>query len=235
MKHKGEGHRQRLREKFLESGISGFHDYEVIELLLTLATPRKDCKDTAKELLNRFETLPGVFEASAGELQEIKGVGPKNLLGLKLIKAAADKYLEARLIQKNPLNNSKDLFDYLYHRIRDKNRECFLTIFLNARNRVLATEILFEGTLTASSVYPREVIQAALNHRAAALIFSHNHPSGDTKPSRDDIALTRRLVFAAKVMGITVHDHLIIGANRHFSFADHGYIGRMNKEYEDIT
>ena len=129
MKHKGEGHRQRLREKFLESGISGFHDYEVIELLLTLATPRKDCKDTAKELLNRFETLPGVFEASAGELQEIKGVGPKNLLGLKLIKAAADKYLEARLIQKNPLNNSKDLFDYLYHRIRDKNRECFLTIF----------------------------------------------------------------------------------------------------------
>jgi len=234
LKHKGEGHRQRLQKKFLTSGLSGFHDYEIIEFLLTLATPRKDCKDAAKALLKRFETLQGVFEASAGELQEIKGIGPKNLLGLKLIKAAADKYLEKKLIQKNPLNNSKELFQYLYHRIRDKNRECFLAVFLNARNRVLATEVLFEGTLTASSVYPREVIQAALNHKAAALIFSHNHPSGDTQPSHDDIALTRRLVFAGKVMGITVHDHLIIGDNGHFSFADQGYIARMNQEFEDI-
>lgn len=234
MKHKGEGHRQRLQKKFLASGLSGFHDYEIIELLLTLATPRKDCKDAAKALLKRFETLQGVFEASASELQEIKGIGPKNLLGLKLIKAAADKYLEKKLIHKNPLNNSKELFRYLRHRIRDKNRECFLALFLNARNRVLATEVLFEGTLTASSVYPREVIQAALNHKAAALIFSHNHPSGDTKPSQDDIALTRRLVFAGKVMGMTVHDHLIIGDNEHFSFADQGYIARMNQEFEDI-
>jgi len=234
LKHKGEGHRQRLQKKFLASGLSGFHDYEIIELLLTLATPRKDCKDAAKALLKRFETLQGVFEASASELQEIKGIGPKNLLGLKLIKAAADKYLEKKLIHKNPLNNSKELFRYLRHRIRDKNRECFLALFLNARNRVLATEVLFEGTLTASSVYPREVIQAALNHKAAALIFSHNHPSGDTKPSQDDIALTRRLVFAGKVMGMTVHDHLIIGDNEHFSFADQGYIARMNQEFEDI-
>ena len=228
--HKGEGHRQRLREKFLASGLSGFHDYEVIELLLTLATPRKDCKDAAKAALKHFKTLQGVLEASPKALCEVSGIGPKNLLGIKLIKAVADRYLEKRLIRKDPLNNSKELFDYLYHRIREKNRECFNVVFLDAKNKVITTETLFEGTLTASSVYPREVVLSALNHNAAALIFAHNHPSGDPKPSPDDFSITRQLVFACKVMGITVHEHLIIGDNRYFSFADEGHIARMNRE-----
>jgi len=231
-RHKGEGHRKRLRDKFLTSGLSGFHDYEVVELLLTLATPRKDCKAAAKEALRRFKTLQGVLEASAKELCEVDGIGPKNLLGIKLIKAVGDRHLKGKLIEKDPLNNSQELFDYLYHSIRDKSRECFNVIFLDAKNRVISTETLFEGTLTASSVYPREVVIAALNHRAAALIFAHNHPSGDPQPSTEDVAITRRLVFACKVMGITVHEHLIIGNNRYFSFADQGYIARMNREFE---
>jgi DNA repair protein RadC len=230
--HKGKGHRERLREKFLNSGLSGFHDYEVIELLLTLATPRKDCKDAAKASLKRFKTFQGVLEASPTALCEVPGIGPKNLLGIKLIKAVADRYLEKRLIRKDPLNNSRELFDFLYHSIREKSRECFTVLFLDAKNRVVATEILFEGTLTASSVYPREVIIASLNHHAAALIFAHNHPSGDPKPSPEDISITRQLLFACKVMGITVHEHLIIGDNRYFSFADHGYIARMNREFD---
>lgn len=230
--HKGKGHRERLRKKFLASGLSGFHDYEVIELLLTLATPRKDCKDAAKASLKRFKTLQGVLEASPAALCEVPGIGPKNLLGIKLIKAVADRYLEKRLIHKDPLNNSKELFDYLYHGIREKSRECFTVLFLDAKNRVLATEILFEGTLTASSVYPREVILAALNHHAAALIFAHNHPSGDPDPSPEDISITRQLIFACRAIGITVHEHLIIGDNRHFSFADQGYIARMNREFD---
>jgi DNA repair protein RadC len=228
--HKGKGHRERLRKKFLDSGLSGFHDYEVIELLLTLATPQKDCKDAAKASLERFKTLQGVLEASPAALCEVPGIGPKNLLGIKLIKAVADRYFEKRLIHKDPLSNSKELFDYLYHGIREKNRECFTVLFLDAKNRVLGTEILFEGTLTASSVYPREVILAALNHHAAALIFAHNHPSGDPDPSPEDISITRRLIFACKAIGITVHEHLIIGDNRYFSFADQGYIARMNRE-----
>jgi DNA repair protein RadC len=126
----------------------------------------------------------------------------------------------------------KELFDYLYHGIREKSRECFMVLFLDAKNRVLATEILFEGTLTASSVYPREVILAALNHHAAALIFAHNHPSGDPDPSPEDISITRQLIFACRAIGITVHEHLIIGDNRHFSFADQGYIARMNREFD---
>src|SRR3989339_238395 len=122
--HKGAGHRRRLREKFLSSGLSGFHDYEVIELLLTLATPRRDCKDAAKAALRRFKTLQGVLEASPGELCEIEGIGLKNLFGIKLVHSAARRYLEKRLINKDPINNSKELFEYLNHDLRDKNIEC---------------------------------------------------------------------------------------------------------------
>jgi DNA repair protein RadC len=230
--NKGEGHRKRLRDKFLDSGLTGFHDYEIVELLLTLAMPRKDCKDAAKTAMRQFKTLQGVLEASPKALCEVPGIGPKNLFGIKLIKAVADRYLKKRLLHKDVLNNSKELFEYLYHSIRDKNRECFNVVFLDAKNRVAATETLFEGTLTASSVYPREVVLVALNHHAAALIFAHNHPSGDPKPSQEDVAITRQLVFACKVVGITVHEHLIIGNNRYFSFADEGYISRMNREYD---
>lgn len=234
-RHKGAGHRQRLRERFLTGGLEGFHDYEVIELLLTLATPRKDCKDAAKAALNRFKTLQGVFEASSRELCKVAGIGPKNLFGIKLIKAVADRYLQKRLIHKDALNDSRALFDYLYHQIGDKRRESFKVIFLNAKNQVIAADTISEGTLTASNVYPREVIQAALGHDAAALIFAHNHPSGDAKPSSEDIAVTRQLVFAGKVMGIVVHEHIIIGGGGYFSFADQGYIERMNREFEKLT
>jgi len=230
--HKGEGHRQRLRERFLKSGLDGFQDYEVIELLLTLGTPRKDCKDAAKAALTRFRTLQGVLEASSHELGEIDGVGPKNFFGLKLIKAVSDRYLEKKLINKNPVNNSKELFDYLYHSIRDKTREYFKIVFLDSKNRVISTETHSKGTLTASSVYPREVVYSALRHKAAALIFAHNHPSGDPKPSPEDIAITRQLVFAGKVMGITVHEHIIIGDNCYYSFADQGQIVQMGREFD---
>ncbi|MFW5855595.1 MAG: JAB domain-containing protein, partial [Thermodesulfobacteriota bacterium] len=188
---KGEGHRERLRDKFLNAGLDGFLDYEVIELLLTLATPRKDCKAPAKAALERFKTLQGVFEASPKELMQVKGIGPKNVFGIRLIKAVADRYLERKVVGKRPIHNARELFDYLYFNMKDRHRECFKVIFLDARNQVLATQTLFEGTLTASSVYPREVVQAALEHRAASLIFAHNHPSGDPNPSREDIAITR--------------------------------------------
>ena len=149
--HKGEGHRQRLRERFLSSGLDGFHDYEVVELLLTLATPRKDCKQMAKEALKRFKTLPGVLEASPAELQEIAGIGPKNIFGLKLIPAVARRFLKKRLLDRPILNNSKQLFEFLTFELRDKPREAFLAIFLNAKNKVLGIETLFEGTLTSKA------------------------------------------------------------------------------------
>ncbi len=230
--YKGEGHRKRLREKFLSSGLEGFHDYEVIELLLTLATPRKDCKDQAKAALKRFKTLQAVIEAPAEQLQEIKGIGPKNVFGIKFVRAVAERYLQKKIIKKDPIRSSRELFDYLYHSLRDKKREIFKVVFLDAQNRIITIEDISEGTLTASSVYPREVVEAALRHHAAGLFLVHNHPSGVPKPSREDKRITRELVHACRVMGITVHEHLIIGDNSYFSFADHGYISEINRQYE---
>jgi DNA repair protein RadC len=232
--HKGQGHRRRLRERFMTAGLDGFHDYEVVELLLTLATPRQDCKQAAKQALNRFETLPGVLEASDVQLCEVDGLGPRNIFGLKLIKAVAERYLIKKLEHKDALNNSGVLFDYLKHRIRDKQREYFEVIYLDAKNRVLSTQTLFQGTLTASSVYPREVVRAAMDHNAAALIFAHNHPSGDPAPSSEDGAITRRLVFACRLVDIVVHEHIVIGDDRYFSFADQGYIRQYHQEFESI-
>ena len=230
--HKGAGHRQRLRERFLDAGLEGFHDYEVIELLLTLATPRKDCKDAAKAALKRFKTLQGVLDASPKELCQVPGIGPTNLFGLKLIPAVSRRYLKRRLIGKQALTHSRALFDYLNHSIRDRNKECFAAIYLDAKNRVIADEILFTGTVTASAVYPREVVRAALAHAAAAVIFAHNHPSGDPAPSPDDLAITRKLIQACGLMGITVHDHLIIGREGYFSFADQGHMASMKTALE---
>jgi DNA repair protein RadC len=152
-----------------------------------------------------------------------------------LIKSVADRYLEKKIIHKDAINDSRALFDYLHHHIGDKRREFFKVIFLNSKNKVIAADTISEGTLTASSVYPREVIQAALSHDAAALIFAHNHPSGDPEPSSEDVAVTRQLVFAGKVMGLVVHEHIIIGDNQYYSFADQGHIESMNREFEKLT
>lgn len=230
---KNQGHRKRLRDRFMDSGLSGFHDYEVIELLLTLGTPRKDCKEPAKAALRQFKTLQGVFEASTTELSQIPGIGPANQLGIRLIKEAANRYLEHRIIDQDPIRHSKDLLNYLNMSIRDKAQECFVAVFLNAKNKVITGEVLFTGTLTATSVYPREVVRAALDHKAAAVIFAHNHPSGDPHPSPEDLSMTRQLVFALKLMGVTVHEHLVIGAGGHYSFAEHGHMARFNHEFHE--
>lgn len=230
--NKAKGHRQRLRDRFLRNGLDGFHDYEVIELLLSLNTPRKDCKQSAKKLMARFRTFPAVLEASNKALCDIDGVGPVNSLGIKLIKAVADRYLKTKLISKDVVSNPRDLIDYLNQAIGHRNKEVFAAIFLDAKNRVLTSKVLFEGTLTSSSVYPREVIVSALEHNAAAIIFAHNHPSGDVKPSSSDVRITRQLFFALKYVGIIVHEHMIISNEGHYSFAAQGYISEFNTEFE---
>jgi DNA repair protein RadC len=230
--HKGAGHRGRLRDRFLKSGLEGFQDYEIIELLLTLGTPRKDCKQAAKAALKQFKTLQGVLDATPGELRKVPGIGPVNLIALKLVPAVSRRYLQQKIEGRKVLANSKALFDYLNHSIRDKKEECFMAIYLDAKNRVIGDEILFAGTVTASAVYPREVVRAALAQTAAAVIFAHNHPSGDPAPSPDDMAITRKLVEACALMGITVHEHLIVGREGYYSFADHGHMGRIRSEID---
>ncbi len=233
--HRGKGHRKRLKDRFLKNGLQGFHDYEVIELLLSLNTPRKDCKQSAKLLLNRFKTFQGVLEASHESLCDIEGVGPSNSLGIRLIKEVSDRYLESKIISKDVVQNPRDLMEYLNQIIGHKTKEVFAGIFLDAKNRVLTSQILFTGTLTTSSVYPREVIISALQHNAAAVIFAHNHPSGDVEPSKSDIRITRQLLFALKYVGIVLHEHMIIGNQGAYSFAAQGLISKFNTEFEETN
>ena len=224
MANSNEGHRQRLREKFLKSGLDGFHDYEIIELLLTLGTPRTDCKQQAKDALKKFGSLKEVLEAEPAGLKEIKGIGDKNVLGLKIAQAVSRRYLADRVLDKDFVRSADEVLDYLKHNLRDKNREVFLVIYLNGRNQILKMEELFEGTLSTSAVYPREVVKRALVNDAAALVFVHNHPSGNPNPSQDDLTITKKLKKAAQAIDVSVHDHLIIAGNDVYSFADHGLI-----------
>jgi DNA repair protein RadC len=229
--HKGAGHRKRLRERFLTGGLGGFHDYEVIELLLSLNTPRKDCKQTAKDLMKTFKSFQAVLEADVKDLCRVSGVGTANCLGIRLVKSVADRYLESKIQDRDVVNNLDDLKDYLHTTIGFKGKEHFAAVFLDAKNRVLASEILFSGSLTSSSVYPREVVIRALQHQSAAVIFAHNHPSGDVNPSSHDVDITRKLLFALGFVGITVHEHLIIGSQGVFSFAAQGLINQYHKEF----
>ena len=225
---KSEGHRRRLREKFLKSGLEGFHDYEVVELLLSLGTPRRDCKRQAKEAIERFRTLRGVLAAPLDELMEIKGIGAHSAFGLKLMQEVAREFLKARIIDKPFYKSSQEVFEYLYHSMRDLPKEVFKVLYLNSQNQIQDTLTLSEGTVNSNAVSSREVMEGALKQGAVSLIFAHNHPSGNPQPSVQDRQVTRDLVFCGKIMQINVLDHLIIGDNTYYSFSAQGLI----EEYE---
>ena len=219
-----QGHYSRLRQRFLSAGIDGFLDYEVVELLLKLADNRRDQKITAKLLLNTFKSLRGVLEASPEQLKKIKGIGDANIFGLKLVQSVARRYLKEQIIGENYIQSSENVLDYLRHNLRDRGREVFLVVLLNGRNQVLDIVELFEGTLTTSAVYPREVIKLILEKDAAAVIFVHNHPSGNPNPSKDDQNITRKLKAACATIDVQLHDHLIIAGNDYTSMADKGMV-----------
>jgi len=226
-----QGHRQRLRERFNQSGLSAFLDYEIIELLLMLGTARKDCKLQAKQAIEKFKTLRGVLEAPPGELQQIKGFTPYNTFVIKLVQELAGEFLKEQILDKPFCKSSKEVFDYLSLSMRDLKKERFKVMFLNAQNQVIEVEDVFEGTLTVSAVYPREIVEKAIKHNAASLIFAHNHPSGNPEPSDNDKQITRDLVFAGNIMQIKVLDHIVIGDNSYFSFADKGLIEEYDQAF----
>ena len=219
-----QGHYSRLRQRFLSAGIDGFLDYEVVELLLKLADNRRDQKITAKLLLNTFKSLRGVLEANPEQLKNIKGIGDANIFGLKLVQSVARRYLKEQIIGENYIQSSENVLDYLRHNLRDRGREVFLVVLLNGRNQILDIVELFEGTLTTSAVYPREVIKLILEKDAAAVIFVHNHPSGNPNPSKDDQNLTQKLKVACSTIDVQLHDHLIIAGNEYTSMADKGMV-----------
>jgi len=228
---KGEGHRGRLRDKFLERGIEAFTDAEVLELLLTLCTPRRDCKEPARAALARFTTLAAVLEAPAPELLTVQGLGPNNTFALRFIHAVARRYLGQRLEKREYLRSSREVADYLNHAMRDLKHEIFKVIFLDAGHAILTEQTVAEGTISANTIYPREIVKLALQHNAAALVVAHNHPSGNLSPSEADRRLTRNLYLACTLMSMPLLDHLIVGASETpYSFADHGLMNEIRRE-----
>jgi DNA repair protein RadC len=222
------GHRRRLREKFLRAGLDAFLDYEIVELLLTLGTPRRDCKEQARLALKEFKSLRGVLEADAHDLQEIRGIGAHNVFGIRLVQEVSRRFLKDRMLSRPYCRSSREVFDYLYHSLRDLKKENFKVLFLDPKNQIIEEKTLFEGTVDSSAVYPREIMKDALRYDATSLLFVHNHPSGDPEPSLCDREITKELVFAARVMQLKVLDHIIIGNNCYFSFADRGLIEDYN-------
>lgn len=227
------GHRQRLRDKYHDKGITALTDDEVLELLLTLGTPRMGCKETARALLKECGSLAEVLEASPDRLQQVKGVGPQNSFALGFIHDLSRRFLSQRLISRNYLRSSREVSDYLNHAMRHLSKEVLKVIYLDSAFAIIDTEILFEGTLASNTIYPRELIKASLARDAAALVIAHNHPSGNCRPSEADRALTSTLYQACTLLDIRLLDHLIIGSDsKPYSFADHGLMAEIEQEWQ---
>jgi DNA repair protein RadC len=211
------GHRERLRTRYRDNGDTALADYEILELLLFRLIPRRDTKPIAKALLDRFGTLAGVFGAPPALLQEVKGIGEAVALDLKLVATVAHRMLKSELKGKQVLASWSSVIEYCHAAMAHETREQFRILFLDKRNALIADEVQQTGTVDHTPVYPREVVKRALELSATALILVHNHPSGDPTPSRADIEMTKMIIDTAKPLGITVHDHIIIGKDGHAS------------------
>jgi DNA repair protein RadC len=220
------GHRSRLRQRFLKSGFSGMADHEIIELLLTLAIPRKDVKIPAKDLLNHFGNLRGILDAPVEELQKIKGLGSVAPVALRIIKEAAALYLQQKTEGESLLKTADAMNAFWRSRLGGLKDEVFEVAYLDSGYRLLKDGVqrLEEGTKDRAAVYPRKVMEAALKRSAVVLVFAHNHPNGDANPSEQDKILTKALVLAATTVQIKIHDHLIVSEDKVFSFRKEGLL-----------
>jgi DNA repair protein RadC len=220
------GHRKRLRERFLKNGLGGFADYEVVELLLTLAIPRLDVKEPAKALIARFGNLRGILDAPLEELQSIKWIGEVTPVALRIIREAASLYLQQAAEQRDSFADPEAMALFWRMKIGSLPNEVFQTGYLDSGYRLLrdGVETLEEGTIDRAAVYPRRVIEAALRRGAAALVFAHNHPNGEIHPTEQDKVLTRALVLSATTIHIKVLDHLIVSTEKVFSFRKEGLL-----------
>ena len=213
-------HRQRLRERFRKNGLEGMHDYEILELLLTYAVPRKDVKPRAKELIKRFGSLPGVLDAEQKELEEVAQIGPISSALIRLVKETCGFYLGEKMKNRDVLSSPQAVLDFARMKLAGLPHEAFMIIFLNTKNKVLDHRVIHEGTVDRAVIYPRRIIESALAHRASGIIFVHNHPSGDAGPSPEDRQLTRSLVEAARTIDLRILDHIIVGKEGYCSFSE---------------
>ncbi len=218
------GHRERLRQRLLQSGIDSLKDYEALELLLTYAIPRKDTKPIAKALLERFGSLRGVFEAEPEELLSIKGIGELTASFLKVVRVVFELSLKEDILKRPVFNSPEKVVDYLKVALGGASYEQFRVLLLDNQNRLIKEITISEGTVDHAHVYPRKVIENAIKHRASGMILVHNHPGGKANPSKADITLTHRIHELSKELDIRLLDHLVITKTDYFSFNQEGLL-----------
>jgi DNA repair protein RadC len=211
------GHRERLRGRFREAGAEALSDYELLELLLFRALPRRDVKPLAKLLLEKFGSFAEVITAPEARLAEVKGLGDGGVTELKVVQAAASRLLRGKVKKRPALSSWSAVLDYCRTAQAFADRELFRVLFLDKRNQLIADEVQQTGTIDHTPVYPREVVKRALELSATAIILVHNHPSGDPTPSHADIQMTQQIIAVAQPLGISVHDHIIVGKDGHAS------------------
>ncbi len=217
-------HRKRLRERFRAGGAAAMPDYELLELVLFRAIPRRDVKPLARALLDRFGDFNAVCSAPAARLLDVSGVGDAVVTELKIVEAAAQRMARARVMQRQVISSWDAVLDYCHTTMAHRETEQFRVLYLDRKNVLIADEEQARGTVDHVPVYPREVAKRALELNASALILVHNHPSGDPTPSQSDIDMTARVQAAAEALGLTLHDHLIIGRSCELSFRAQGYL-----------
>ena len=218
------GHRERLRARFLKGGAEALPDYELLEMTLFAAVPRRDTKPLAKALLKRFGSFAEVIAAPRERLLEVQGVGEAVANHLKIVEAAAHRLAKTKVMGRAALSSWQALLDYCMAAMARSEKEEFRVLFLDRKNNLIADEVQHRGTVDHTPVYPREIVKRALELSSSAIILVHNHPSGDPTPSKADILMTREVVAAAKALSIAVHDHLVIGRGGHASFKSLGLL-----------
>ncbi|HEY1154264.1 MAG TPA: DNA repair protein RadC [Pseudolabrys sp.] len=211
------GHRERLRGRFRDAGAEAISDYELLELVLFRAIPQRDVKPLAKELIARFGSFAEVIAAPAQRLREMRGLGEAAITEFKIVQAAAGRIARGEVKKRTALSSWSSVLDYVRTAQAFAEKEQFRVLFLDKRNQLIADEVQQTGTVDHTPVYPREVVKRALELSATAIILVHNHPSGDPTPSRADIVMTQNIVEIAKPLGISVHDHIIVGKDGHAS------------------
>jgi DNA repair protein RadC len=211
------GHRERLRGRFRDAGADAVSDYELLELLLFRALPRRDVKPLAKSLLEKFGSFAEVITAPEARLAEVKGLGDSGVTELKIVQAAASRLVRGQVKKRPALSSWSAVLDYCRTAQAFADREQFRVLFLDKRNQLIADEVQQVGTVDHTPVYPREVVKRALELSATAIILVHNHPSGDPTPSHADIQMTQQIIAVAQPLGISVHDHIIVGKEGHVS------------------
>jgi len=219
-----EGHRERVKNRFLKEGLDGFEDHQILELLLFFSIPRKDTNELAHTLIKKYGSLSAVFEADPADLMSTPGIGRNSAILLNLIPSLARIYFKDKWGHKPKLNSTTKAGEYLVSLFSGRLYEVFYVICLDAQNRVNHACLVHQGTIDQAPVYPRVIVEAVLRHQAHSVILAHNHPGGTLEPSQADINVTRKIAAALETISVRVLDHIIVADGRYFSFADHGLI-----------